>query len=106
MFLVRLSILFKTCLIFVQVLQANTGSISSRSLCEEIEKLNVTVMHSNIRVGNPSGADSSTADGYAEDVETEINSYFHQMFSGQLAVDTMIQMLARYKESSEKRHVL
>lgn len=89
----------------MQVLQANTGLISSRSLCEEIEKLNVTVMHSNIRVVNPTGTDSSTTDGYAEDVETEINSYFHQMFSGQLAVDTMIQMLARYKESSEKRHV-
>ncbi|KAL8091899.1 uncharacterized protein LOC141692281 isoform X1 [Apium graveolens] len=88
---------------FLKVLQANTASISSRSLCEEIEKLNVTVMHSNIRVVNPSAADSSTADGYAEDVETEINSYFHQMFSGQLAVDTMIQMLARYKESFEKR---
>ncbi|KAL1818639.1 hypothetical protein ACET3Z_013508 [Daucus carota] len=88
---------------FLKVLQANTSSISSRSLCEEIEKLNVTVMHSNIRVVNPNGTDSTTADGYAEDIETEINSYFHQMFSGQLAVDTMIQMLARYKESSEKR---
>lgn len=60
-------------------------------------------MHANVRVKNGGGTDSSTSDGYADDIETEINSYFHQMFSGQLAVDSMIQMLARYKESSEKR---
>lgn len=63
-------------------------------------------MHSNVRVKNPSGTESSTADGYAEDYETEINFLFHQMFSGQLAVDAMIQMLVLYKESSEKRYAL
>lgn len=56
-------------------------------------------MHANVRLKNGGG----TPDGYADDIETEINSYFHQMFSGQLAVDSMIQMLARYKESSVKR---
>lgn len=63
-------------------------------------------MHSNVRVKNPSGTDSSTVDGYADDVEAEINSLFHQMFSGQVAVDATIHMLARYKESSEKRYAL
>lgn len=63
-------------------------------------------MHSNVRVKNPSGTDSSTVDRFAEDVEAEINSLFHQMFSGEVAVDAMIQMLARYKESSEKRYAL
>lgn len=65
----------------------------------------MTVMQSNVRVKNPSGTES-TADGYANDVETEINSLFHQLFSGQLAVDAMIQMLDQYKESSEKRYAL
>ncbi|XP_017218466.1 uncharacterized protein LOC108195949 isoform X2 [Daucus carota subsp. sativus] len=87
---------------FLKVLQANASLISSSDLLEEIEKQNMTVMQSNVRVKNPSGTES-TADGYANDVETEINSLFHQLFSGQLAVDAMIQMLDQYKESSEKR---
>lgn len=45
----------------------------------------------------------STSKPFEDDIEAEVNSYFHQMFSGQLTVDAMIQMLARYKESSEKR---
>ncbi|KAK3006153.1 hypothetical protein RJ639_016633, partial [Escallonia herrerae] len=88
---------------FLKALQAHTGLISSSQLCEEIEKLHVTFMHANSRVKPGGGTDSSTSDGYADDIEAEANSYFHQMFSGQLAIDAMIQMLARFKESSEKR---
>lgn len=87
-----------------QVLQAHTGLISSSQLSEEIEKLNGTFMHASSRMKNGAGtADSSTSDGYAEDVEAEANSYFHQMFSGQLTIDSMVQTLARFRESTEKR---
>ncbi|KAK1364557.1 CCR4-NOT transcription complex subunit 1 [Heracleum sosnowskyi] len=88
---------------FLKVLQANGSFISSSNLFEEIEKMNLTVIHSNVIGNNPSGTDSSTVDGYADDVEAEINSLFHQMFSGQVGVDATILMLTRYKESSEKR---
>lgn len=61
-------------------------------------------MHASSRTKNGAGTtDSSTSDGYAEDVEAEANSYFHQMFSGQLTIDSMVQTLARFRESTEKR---
>ncbi|KAI3984606.1 hypothetical protein MKX01_040483 [Papaver californicum] len=54
---------------------------------------------------NGGAANSSSSDGgYPDDIEGEANSYFHQMFSGQLSIDVMVQMLARYKESPEKRY--
>lgn len=55
------------------------------------------------RLQHVGGSDSSTSDGYADDIEAEANSYFHKIFSGQLTIDAMIQMLARFKESSDKR---
>jgi CCR4-NOT transcription complex subunit 1 len=69
-----------------------------------MERLHVTVMDSNPRLQNGSSADSSTPDGFSDDVEAEANSYFQQMFSGQLTIDAMVQMLARFKESSVKRY--
>ncbi|KAL7238559.1 hypothetical protein ACSBR2_004616 [Camellia fascicularis] len=88
---------------FLKVLQAHTGLIISSQLFDELEKLHVTFMHANSRMKNGGATDSSPSDGYADDAETEANSYFHQMFSGQLTIDTMIQMLARFKDSPEKR---
>ncbi|KAI8024154.1 CCR4-NOT transcription complex subunit 1 [Camellia lanceoleosa] len=52
-------------------------------LFDELEKLHVTFMHANSRMKNGGATDSSPSDGYADDTETEANSYFHQMFSGQ-----------------------
>jgi CCR4-NOT transcription complex subunit 1 len=69
-----------------------------------MERLHVAVMDSNPRLQNGSSADSSTPDGFSDDVEAEANSYFHQMFSGHLTIDSMVQMLARFKESSVKRY--
>ncbi|XP_011033315.1 PREDICTED: CCR4-NOT transcription complex subunit 1-like isoform X2 [Populus euphratica] len=91
---------------FLKVLQAHTSLIVSTQLSEEMERLHVTVMDSNPRLQNGSSADSSTPDGFSDDVEAEANSYFHQMFSGQLTIDAMVQMLARFKESSVKREQL
>ncbi|KAL6965062.1 hypothetical protein U1Q18_036119 [Sarracenia purpurea var. burkii] len=89
---------------FLKVLQAHTGLIISSHLSEEVVKL--TFVNANSRMKNSGASDSSPSDGYADDIEAEANSYFHQMFSGQLTIDTMIQMLARFKESPEKREQL
>ena len=91
------------CLFPMQVLKANSGVIASTQLLEEIEQLHATIMDSNPKLQNGGTSDSSTSDGYGDDIEAEANSYFHQMFSGQLTVDAMVQMLARFKESSVKR---
>ncbi|KAL8500295.1 hypothetical protein ACS0TY_020046 [Phlomoides rotata] len=95
-------IYLEACPIVLKVLQSHTGVVSSSHLSDEIEKLDVTHMRANSRMKIGGGSDS-TADGYAEDVETEANLYFHQMFSGQLSIDATIQMLTRSKESTEKR---
>ena len=90
----------------LQVLQSHTDLLTSGHLPEELEKLHVLYMHANSRQKNGSNADPSSTDGFAADIESEANSYFQQMFSGQLTIDAMIQMLARFKESPEKRSSL
>ncbi|KAL6569340.1 hypothetical protein OROMI_013854 [Orobanche minor] len=87
----------------VPVLQSHAGVVFSRNLCEEIEKMDVTHMLVNTRVKNDASSDSITSDSYADDIETESNKIFHQMFSGHRSTDDMIQMLTRFKESSDKR---
>lgn len=69
----------------------------------ELERLQVAFTRLNTRLQNGGNTDSSTSEGYPEDVEAEANSYFQQMFSGQLTVDSMVQTLTRLKESSVKR---
>ena len=91
--------------IVVQALQSHSGVLSSNHLSEEIEKLDVSHMRSNSRMRSAGGSDAA-ADGYADDIETEANAYFHQMFSGNLSIDAMIQMLTRFKESPEERYFL
>jgi CCR4-NOT transcription complex subunit 1 len=49
--------------------------------------------------------DIPTPEGGSDDVEVEANAYFQQMFSGQISVDAMIQMLSRFKESLDKRYL-
>ncbi|PON57727.1 CCR4-NOT transcription complex subunit [Trema orientale] len=90
---------------FLKVLKAHVGLITSSQLSEELERLHVAIVDSNPRLQNGGTADSST-DGYADDIEAEANSYFHQMFSGNLTIDAMVQMLARFKESSVRRENL
>ncbi|PWA76657.1 CCR4-Not complex component, Not1, C-terminal [Artemisia annua] len=86
-----------------EALQSNTGLLSSDSLSKELERLHLKFTNNSSRMMNNGGPDSSTTEVYADDIEKEANSYFQQMFSGQLTVDEMIQMLAGSKESSEKR---
>ncbi|KHG27375.1 CCR4-NOT transcription complex subunit 1 [Gossypium arboreum] len=88
---------------FFKILKANSGSITSTQLLEEMERLHATIMDSTSKLQNGGTTVSSPSDGYGDEIEAEANSYFHQMFSGQLTIDAMVQMLARFKESSVKR---
>lgn len=89
-----------------QVLKSHTDLVTSKQLSEELERLHISIIDSNPRLQNGGTTDSSTSDGYADDIEAETNSYFHQMFSDPLSINAMVQMLARFKESSVKRYVL
>ncbi|KZV18909.1 hypothetical protein F511_17815 [Dorcoceras hygrometricum] len=91
---------------FLKVLRSHVGVISSSHLSDEMEKLHATSMRVNTRLKDDGTADSSSSDSYADDIEKEANSYFHQLFSGLLAIDAMIQMLTRFKESPERREQL
>ncbi|KAK7350377.1 hypothetical protein VNO77_08930 [Canavalia gladiata] len=91
---------------FLKVLKSHTDLVTSRQLSEELERLHTAIIDSNPRPQNGAAADSSTSEGYADDIEAEANSYFHQMFSDQLTINAMVQMLARFKESSVKREKL
>lgn len=44
-----------------------------------------------------------TSDGGSEDIESQANIYFQQMFAGQININAMIEMLSRFKESTDKR---
>lgn len=63
----------------------------------------MTYMNSNSRLKSVGASNSSTSDAHADDIEAEVNSYFQQMFHEERSVESIIQMLARFKESSDKR---
>ncbi|KAF5180416.1 Ccr4-not transcription complex subunit [Thalictrum thalictroides] len=69
----------ETSSVFFKTLLSQAGQNISRQLFDELKRLHI------------------------DDIEAEANSYFHQMFSEQLAVVQMVEMLARFKESPEKR---
>ncbi|KAJ4827650.1 hypothetical protein Tsubulata_008272 [Turnera subulata] len=87
---------------FMKVLKSHMGLITSGQLSEELERLQATIVDSNPRLQNGGSLELSTPEGYSTDVEREANTYFQHMFSGQLTIDAMVQMLAQFKESSVK----
>eukprot|EP01018_Ginkgo_biloba_P022479 Gb_12251 [translate_table: standard] len=89
--------------IFLKVLQANVGQLVSRDLTEEMKLLHHQAVSVNPRVLSVGAADQSSSEVFAADIEEEANSYFQQIYIGQLTIDAVVQMLARFKESSEKR---
>ncbi|XP_071726639.1 uncharacterized protein [Rutidosis leptorrhynchoides] len=96
------SLFMETAPVFSKVVQPHAGLLSSNLRAKEMERLLLKFTNST-RLKNNGGTDSSTSETYADDIETEANSYFQQMFSSKLTVDEMIQKLARFKESSDKR---
>ncbi|PIA29475.1 hypothetical protein AQUCO_06000080v1 [Aquilegia coerulea] len=93
----------ETSSVFFKALQSQSGQNISRQLFDELKRLHVASLHSSPRLQTGGAPDLSTPDGYPDDIEAEANSYFHQMFSEQLAIAQMVEMLAHFKESSEKR---
>lgn len=91
---------------FLQTLVAHASLIPSHQHLEELERLRIALTTSTMRLKNGGTADSASSEEYAEDIEAEANSYFQQMFSGQLMIDAMVQMLTRFKESSVKRYTV
>lgn len=91
---------------FLQMLVAYASLMSSHQHLEELERLRIALTTSTMRLQNGGTADSASSEEYAEDIEAEANSYFQQMFSGQLMIDAMVQMLTRFKESSLKRYTV
>ncbi|GAB4861940.1 hypothetical protein Ancab_037195 [Ancistrocladus abbreviatus] len=88
---------------FLKVLQANCRILNSSHLSDEMEKLHFSIMHANSSQQNDGVSDSPNSIMYADDIESEANLYFQRMFAEQLTIDDMVQMLARFKESSEPR---
>ncbi|KAE9600761.1 putative CCR4-Not complex component, Not1, CCR4-NOT transcription complex subunit 1, HEAT [Lupinus albus] len=87
---------------FLKVLKSHADLVTSRQLSEDLERFHIFI-DSNPRLPNGGTTDSSASDGYADDIEAEANSYFHQMFSDSLSMNEMVEMLTRLKESSVKR---
>jgi len=93
-------IYWEACPPFIKVLQSHSGQLLSNQLSDELREL-CTVYES--RNHGSAVRDIPTSEGGSDDVEVEANAYFQQMFSGQISVDAMIQMLTRFKESLDKR---
>ncbi|KAI3874808.1 hypothetical protein MKW98_019381 [Papaver atlanticum] len=91
--------------IFIKVLLGHAGqNVSRHHLLEEMKNIHAVFTQNSTKLQNGGAGNSSLSNGgYPDDIDAEANSYFHQMFSGQLTIDAMVQMLARYKESPEKR---
>ncbi|KAE9611238.1 putative CCR4-Not complex component, Not1, CCR4-NOT transcription complex subunit 1, HEAT [Lupinus albus] len=98
-----LNLYAETTATFLKVLKSHTDLVTSTQLSEELERLHISIVDSNPRLQNGGTTDSSASDGYADDIEAEANSYFHQMFSDSLSMNEMVHMLSRFKESSVKR---
>ncbi|KAK3001360.1 hypothetical protein RJ639_021139, partial [Escallonia herrerae] len=86
--------------IFTKVVEENIRLISSKELLEELKMLHESSRHG-LRMHNVGDCHPSTSDG--SDIQADANSYFQHLFSGQLSIDAMVQMLASFKESSESR---
>jgi CCR4-NOT transcription complex subunit 1 len=88
-----------SCYAHSQVLQSHSGQLLSDVILDEIRKL-CSLYESR----NPSSVrELISSEGGSDDIEVEANAYFQHMFSGQISVDSMIQMLGRFKESTDKR---
>lgn len=88
-----------TCDAQLQILQYQSGHLLSNQKLDELRKSYISYElrnHDSVVRGIPT----------SDNVEIEADAYFHQMFSGQISVDAMVQMLARFKESTNKRCLL
>eukprot|EP00252_Welwitschia_mirabilis_P002749 TRINITY_DN12719_c0_g2_i1.p1 TRINITY_DN12719_c0_g2~~TRINITY_DN12719_c0_g2_i1.p1 ORF type:complete len:2025 (+),score=405.51 TRINITY_DN12719_c0_g2_i1:577-6075(+) len=93
----------ETTAIFLKVLQAYVGQLDSRDLAEEMKKLYSAAVCVNPRLLSVGASDQTSSEVFSPDVEDEANSYFQKIYSGQLSIDAVVNMLMQFKESTEKR---
>uniref|UniRef100_A0A452YUE7 CCR4-NOT transcription complex subunit 1 n=1 Tax=Aegilops tauschii subsp. strangulata TaxID=200361 RepID=A0A452YUE7_AEGTS len=87
---------------FIEVLQSHSGQLLTNQLVDELNRVEAAYES---RTQGSLGRDIPTSEGGSDDIEAQANIYFHQMFSEQISIDAMIQMLARFKESTNKREL-
>ncbi|KAF8697905.1 hypothetical protein HU200_035402 [Digitaria exilis] len=88
------------CPVFIKVLRSHSGQLLSVQLADELRRVEAIYEsrnHGDVGRGMPS------PDGGSEDIESQANIYFQQMFAGQISIDAMIEMLASFKESKDRR---
>ncbi|KAL4564839.1 hypothetical protein LXL04_028911 [Taraxacum kok-saghyz] len=88
---------------YFSAVQSHTNFLSRNQFLEEMEPLWLESPNTSSMMKNNGRPDSSTLKQYGIDIKGEANSYFFKIYSGELTVDAMIQRLAHYKESSDKR---
>lgn len=90
----------------LKALDANAGLITSEKLYEELKRLCKASTDVGLRLQNVRNSDSTTPDECSDDIEAEANTYFRELFSGRMTADAMVEMLARFQESSKRREQL
>lgn len=80
----------------LQVLQSNSGQISSQELVEDLKNVKEAAIRVNPRLMSVGASDQSQAETYGSDVEEEANSYFQKIYIGELTIDDVVDMLQRF----------
>ncbi|XP_051196211.1 uncharacterized protein [Lolium perenne] len=96
------NICWESCPLFIKVLQSHSGQLLTNQLVDEVSRVEAAYESRN---HGAVGRKIPTPEGGSDDIEAQANIYFHQMFSEQISTDAMIQMLARFKESTNKREL-
>ncbi|KAF5959836.1 hypothetical protein HYC85_001045 [Camellia sinensis] len=91
---------------FLKALEDNNVQITSEKLSEELKWLCKASKYVGLRLQNVENSETLTPNGYSNDTEADANTYLDQVFDGRLSIDDMVQILARFKESSERREQL
>uniref|UniRef100_A0ACD5TIG0 Uncharacterized protein n=1 Tax=Avena sativa TaxID=4498 RepID=A0ACD5TIG0_AVESA len=96
------NICWESCPLFIKVIQSHSGQLLTNKLVDELSRVEAAYESRN---HGAVGRDFPIPEGGSDDIEAQANIYFHQMFSEKISIDAMIQMLARFKESTNKREL-
>ncbi|KQJ97773.1 hypothetical protein BRADI_3g33190v3 [Brachypodium distachyon] len=96
------NICWESCPLFIKVLQSQSEQLLSNQLVDELSRVEAAYESRN---HGAVGRDIPPPEGGSDDIEAQANLYFHQMFAGEISIDGLIQMLARFKESTNNREV-
>ncbi|KAI8564580.1 hypothetical protein RHMOL_Rhmol03G0191500 [Rhododendron molle] len=94
------------CSTILKALDTNAVHITSEKLSEELKRFCKASTDVGLRLQNVRNSDSTPPDECSDDIEAEANTYFRELFSGQMTSDAMVEMLAHFRESSKRREQL